>query len=184
MKIHLLGVLREELLPEMLSYGIYSFDSASYLRKAWLKAKENYLGINYKWYSSIRVPDCRNPRLMKRVQKEGISPDSIYSLEQKILRALRDYDKGNLKDLDALLEDIMAYDRLFLREEFKEEKYAELYAELLKSKIWKECNCPICRKLGIDVVIFRGSNRNKRRGFHNTYVFYKKLSSLHLLHKP
>ena len=30
-------------------------------------------------------------------------------------------------------------------------------------------------KDGIDVVIFRGNNRNRRRGFHNTYVFYQLL---------
>jgi hypothetical protein len=183
-KIHLLGVLREELLPEMAGYGIYSFDSASYLRKAWLKAKENYLGVDYRWYSSVRVPDCQNPRLKKRIVKSKLSPSAICEMEKKILKALRDYDRGKVKELDALIEEIMAYDRLFFREEFKEGKYEELYRELLESKIWKECNCPICRELGIDVVIFRGSNRNKRRGFHNTYVFYKKLSSLHLLHKP
>ena len=175
-KVHLLGVLREELLPDMVRWGVFSFDSASYLRKAWLKAKENYLGVNNKWYSSVRVPDCENPRLRKKIQRAGVSFDSIRSLERKILKGLREYDRGSLKDVDALLEDIMAYDRLFFREEFKEGKYEKLYRELLESKIWKECSCPVCRRLGIDVVIFRGSNRNKRRGFHNVYVFYRNFS--------
>jgi hypothetical protein len=30
--------------------------------------------------------------------------------------------------------------------------------------------------LGIDVAIFRGNNRNRRRGFHNTHRFYEQLS--------
>jgi hypothetical protein len=29
----------------------------------------------------------------------------------------------------------------------------------------------VCREASIDVVIFRSSNRNKRRGFHNLHVY-------------
>ena len=171
-KFHLLGVLRKELLPLMAELSIYSFDSASYLRKAWLKAKENYLGIDGNWYSSIRVPDCRNTRLKNRAKR---LPKNVEEMEKRILKGLREYDRGDLKDYTELLDDIISYDRLFLRNEFKEEVYRELYRELLESKIWKKCNCPVCKGLGIDVVIFRGANRNKRRGFHNTYVFYREL---------
>jgi hypothetical protein len=41
----------------------------------------------------------------------------------------------------------------------------------LDNRPWELCKCDICKKNGIDVVIFRGANRNKRRGFHNTWVF-------------
>ncbi|WP_163328210.1 tRNA-guanine transglycosylase DpdA [Desulfurobacterium thermolithotrophum] len=177
-KIHLLGVLREDLLTKMIKYNIYSFDSASYYRKAWLRAAQNYLGVDGKWYASIRVPDCHNIRLRKKILSSGLSFPAIEKMEQKILKGLRDYDKGTLKEVDCLLEEIMNYDKLFFRDDFKEEKYSKLYKELLESKIWKECSCKICRNLGIDVVIFRGSNRNKRRGFHNTLMFYRKLRTL------
>ncbi|WP_457680671.1 tRNA-guanine transglycosylase DpdA, partial [Thermovibrio sp.] len=153
-KIHLLGVLRSELLPLMKELGIYSFDSASYYRKAWLKAKENYLGVDGVWYSSVRVPDSKNRRLLNRLKVES---SLLSEKEERILKNLREYDRGNLKEVDALVEEIIAYDKLFYREEFKEEKYAELYLKLLKSKVWKECTCPVCKELGIDVVIFRGS---------------------------
>ena len=168
-KFHLLGVLRRELLPLMKDLAIYSFDSASYLRKAWLKATKNYLGVDGKWYTSIRVPDCHSPRLKKR---SGELPANLEEMERRILKSLREYDRGELKSYGELLEEIIAYDRLFLRNEFREEKYRELYRELLESRIWKKCSCPVCRELGIDVVIFRGSNRNRRRGFHNVYVFF------------
>ncbi|MEM1577081.1 MAG: hypothetical protein QXT98_06190, partial [Archaeoglobaceae archaeon] len=49
------------------------------------------------------------------------------------------------------------------------------YRKTLEDKPWKRCGCPICSKIGIEVVIFRGNNRNRRRGFHNTYVFYQVL---------
>jgi hypothetical protein len=33
----------------------------------------------------------------------------------------------------------------------------------------------VCRKLGIHVIMFRGAERNKRRGFHNLSIFYARL---------
>ena len=180
-KFHLLGVLRRELLPLMRDLSIYSFDSASYLRKAWLKATKNYLGVDGNWYSSIRIPDCKNPRLRNKARE---LPVNVEEMERRILKGLREYDRGELKDYGELLEEIIAYDRLFLRNEFREEKYRELYRELLESKIWKRCNCPVCKELGIDVVIFRGANRNKRRGFHNTFVFYRELQEMKTVNLP
>jgi hypothetical protein len=46
------------------------------------------------------------------------------------------------------------------------------YRDLLLDRPWDECECPVCTDLGIDVAIFRGNNRNRRRGFHNTRRFY------------
>jgi hypothetical protein len=46
------------------------------------------------------------------------------------------------------------------------------YAELLRERPWDECTCPICEANGIEVAIWRGNNRNRRRGFHNIYRFY------------
>ena len=39
----------------------------------------------------------------------------------------------------------------------------------------KDCPCEICRRLGIHVMLFRGAERNRRRGFHNLFVFYRRL---------
>lgn len=50
-----------------------------------------------------------------------------------------------------------------------------LLRETLEARPWRSCPCDICRRDGIQVVIFRGNNRNRRRGFHNTYVFYRLL---------
>ena len=51
--------------------------------------------------------------------------------------------------------------------------HRRLYREVLERRPWEDCNCQICREIGIEVIIFRGNNRNRRRGFHNTYVFNK-----------
>ena len=49
------------------------------------------------------------------------------------------------------------------------------YRRTLMCKPWRQCQCPMCRSLGIDIVIFRGLNRNKRRGAHNTLMLYQQV---------
>lgn len=53
-----------------------------------------------------------------------------------------------------------------------DEGHRDAYEELLRREPWNECDCQICRDYGIEVAIFRGNNRNRRRGFHNTRRFY------------
>jgi len=55
----------------------------------------------------------------------------------------------------------------------EDEDLLEGYRKTLRSRPWDRCDCPICENLGIEVAIFRGNNRNRRRGFHNTYRFYQ-----------
>ena len=62
-RLHLFGVMREELVPELLNLGVASFDSASYLRKAWLRSEKNYLSCEHDWYAAIRVPFHKNSRV-------------------------------------------------------------------------------------------------------------------------
>jgi hypothetical protein len=53
-----------------------------------------------------------------------------------------------------------------------DEEHLEEYERLLKDEPWTTCSCAICAEHGIEVAIFRGNNRNRRRGFHNTRRFY------------
>jgi hypothetical protein len=53
-----------------------------------------------------------------------------------------------------------------------DEGYLEEYRSTLRNKPWEECDCPICEEFGIEIAVFRGNNRNRRRGFHNTHRFY------------
>lgn len=69
-----------------------------------------------------------------------------------------------------------------------DEEHLEGYERLLREKPWKDCDCPMCSEHGIEVAIFRGNNRNRRRGFHNTRRFYDQfqedLPKLLVLTKP
>ena len=53
--------------------------------------------------------------------------------------------------------------------------FGEIYRETLEARPWKRCPCEVCQALGIHVMLFRGAERNRRRGFHNLFVFYNKL---------
>jgi hypothetical protein len=53
--------------------------------------------------------------------------------------------------------------------------FEDIYRETLEERPWDRCPCEVCQALGIHVMLFRGAERNRRRGFHNLFVFYNKL---------
>ena len=86
-----------------------------------------------------------------------------------LMELLKNKGKANIdKTLDALC----TYDQIITE---NRNDIRPLLEKLLNDKPWKKCPCDICKKDGVEVIIFRGNNRNRRRGFHNTYVFYKML---------
>lgn len=168
--LHLFGVLRPNKLKEFEKLGVTSFDSASYLRKAWLRSGQNYLSPDGSWYSAIRVPYSNNKNLLERANQLNILQTKLEELENNAYDALLRYQARNIKASEAL-KSVMEYDRLLIRSSKGEENLEKRYMETLEHRPWESCQCDICKKNGIDIVIFRGSNRNKRRGFHNTWVF-------------
>ena len=171
--IHLFGIARCALFPkfkELEELGIQvSFDSASYLRKAWLTSAStqfNYIDQSWEGYTAIRIPQKLSPA------KEGFfqNPDEYQHLARDCLEKIQKYDKNQIT-----LEEVMGDLKLFTEKTQEDSKLLTYYQKTLKSKAWKQCSCPICKKIGVDVAIFRGNNRNRRRGFHNLFVFHKLL---------
>lgn len=170
-RIHLLGILRMQLLDYFRQAGISSFDSASFLRKAWLRSEMNYFGVDGEWYAAIRVPPSYDPRVVSSAREMGIDPSRLTRLERKALNALERYGRNEIS-LESTLEVVLEYDRLLRRSSENIGIIHASYRRTLESRIWEKCTCNICREAGIHVVIFRGTNRNKRRGFHNVKLFY------------
>lgn len=174
--LHFFGIARIALLPkfkELEELGItISFDSASFLRKAWLSAassQSNYITYDGVGYTAIRVP----------IDVSGAhNPQTIKAMRADVLSQLRHYDRG-----DASLEDVISNLNAFCKATNQPEKIIDLYRRTLTDRPWKKCPCPICREIGIEVTIFRGNNRNRRRGFHNVYSFYNILKSEDLWEK-
>ena len=150
-RIHFLGIARPRLvtkflkLEEKIAYEI-SFDNATFLRMAWIRSSGNYLTLNGKSYTALRI-------------RKGAPMENI------LLEKLFEYDEDKID-----LNDIMKLVKDFVRRT-GDIKYLPYYYALLKDRPWKKCFCPICKTIGINVVIFRGNDRNRRRGFHNVWVF-------------
>ncbi len=173
-EVHLFGVGRLDLIMAVHKLGITSFDCARPLRQAWGGVTNNYYGPDGRTYAAIRVPqvDYKGGRMYKKIMASK-NPEATYQLykekEQRSLNSLRLYDKGML-GIEKTIEAVLDYDQLVGD---GREKHAQLYREVLEEQPWKKCGCAICDQVGIEVIIFRGNNRNRRRGFHNTYVYYK-----------
>jgi hypothetical protein len=76
--------------------------------------------------------------------------------------------------LEETLAAVLTYDALH----GDRRDHADAYRRTLTDRPWRECSCPICQDIGIEVIIFRGNNRNRRRGFHNVKVFYDQFRTI------
>jgi hypothetical protein len=173
--LHLLGIYRPSLQADFRRFGVNSFDSATYFRKAWLRSDQNYLAVTKKWYAAIRVPPTTDGRTLIRLKESGHSDRAIKKLERTALSALRKYDTHAVS-INQCLKAILAYDSLLTRAATEQEDLREAYRKTLEERPWLQCGCKVCTTIGINVVIFRGLNRNKRRGAHNTLQLYADLS--------
>jgi hypothetical protein len=189
-KLHLLGFAKAETIQEFTKFGITSFDSTSPLIRAFKDNKANYFiespmgGLDY--YTAIRIPQAmENSRLMQGVKRGIFSAEDLQALERKALDSIRSYDRGGT-NLSATLSSIMDYHQFLLRGEISAPEVKERELEKTRARVqrtleetpWKRCRCDICKTAGVEVIIFRASNRNKRRGFHNLGVYHKHLKKI------
>ncbi|MDP1692159.1 MAG: tRNA-guanine transglycosylase DpdA [Burkholderiaceae bacterium] len=185
--IHLLGFAKADQIQGFTSFGITSFDSTSPLIRAFKDEKSNYYmespngGLDY--YTAIRVPQAiENARLMQGVKRGLFNAEDLQKREQLALSTLRAYDQGRATS-DDTLSAVMDYHQFLVRGD--DEGAAQQDKSLAKTRAlirrtiedmpWKRCGCDICRAVGVEVIIFRSSNRNKRRGFHNLGVYHQHL---------
>jgi hypothetical protein len=178
MEVHLFGAARLDSVNLFNQLGVTSFDSTSYLRQAWMSAKNNYFALNGNKYGAIRVPQVSesSPKI-KKLLANGVGSIEIFKeLEKRSLKALRLFDQGHL-GVEETLKTVLEYDNIF---NDKLNKNEDLYRKVLEDAPWKSCGCEICSEVGVEVIIFRGNNRNRRRGFHNTYVFYQQFKGNHM----
>jgi hypothetical protein len=172
--LHLFGILRPKIQPIFRLLGVSSFDSASYLRKAWLRSDQNYLAPDGNgWYTAIRVPMSSSKRVRDSAEKKKIAEDELRAMETRCLEALCNFN-GSRKSHREVVESVNAYGPL-LERRGEENHFIEKHEALLTARPWEKCRCAVCRDMGIDVAVFRGAGRNKRRGFHNMWVLYHKI---------
>ena len=165
-KLHLLGVARPEAMKEFVELGVTSFDSTSPFRQAFMDDRKNY-HTPESHYVAIRVPQIDgNAKLKRRILAGDIDQATAIRLEKACLAGLRAFDRGEATSF-SVLSDLRDYEALI---EPSKPTYLQEYERMLDDRPWRRCGCQMCAQWGIDVAIFRGTERNKRRGFHNIAV--------------
>jgi hypothetical protein len=169
-QLHLLGISRCDNVPAFADHRVTSFDSTSPFLQSFKDDRDNYYTPK-STYVAIRVKQVEgNAPLRKRIAAGEIDQRKAIKLERAALQLLREYDAG-LAAVDDTVAAVHEYSALV---DPDVDRRAD-YRRTLQDMPWRDCNCPLCRKEGIEIAIFRGTERNKRRGFHNLYVFRNRL---------
>ncbi len=169
-QLHLLGITRCENVEAFAACGVTSFDSTSAFRQSFKDDRDNYHAPD-RTYTALRVPQVDgNPKLKARIRAGEINQTDALKLESACLSAIRRYDTGRAK-ITTVLGTLRDYDQLC---DGRKDR-TDAYRAILEDRPWRGCGCGICEHAGIEVALFRGSERNKRRGFHNLYVFNQRL---------
>jgi hypothetical protein len=188
-RLHILGFAKADDIHEFQDYGIESFDSASPMIRAFKDARANYYlsasNGRILYYTAIRVPQAdESPKLRQLIKRGSLRQEDLRALESEALNSVRAYGRREAC-LDEALEGVLNYAEPALfgelaehRRRAKREELAARYRRTLEDRPWEECECAICRAVGIEVVLFRASNRNKRRGIHNLAVFHDRVQQL------
>src|SRR5262249_49929697 len=111
-----------------------------------------------------------NPSLRRAILSGRIRQEQARALEQACLVALRRFEARQIS-LAETLEVLLAYEQLH----DPGRDHREAYRQILTDRPWASCECDICKELGFHIALFRGAERNRRRGFHNLWVFYRRL---------
>lgn len=177
-EFHLLGITRVDSMEEFVKFDVTSFDSTSAFRQAFMDERNNYHTADGS-YIAIRVPQVDgNPSLKRLILAGVVSQSEALKAERRCLKLLRSYDADEGVEVDEVMDALRAYQALLGDD--KKMKRVDGYEKTLVDRPWRHCSCKLCAKHKIEMVIFRGSERNKRRGFHNMTVLEAKMRKLPL----
>lgn len=188
-QLHLLGFGKTEELASVRTFGVSSFDTTSPLLRAFKDGKRNYYSLKpdgtLDYYMAVRIPQALdNDRLMRRAKRGHLDQESLLRLERDALQIVRAC-AARKDTVEAAVQAVLTYGRYALwddkasdaRNEAKLATLETAYTRTLSDRPWERCDCRVCREAGVDALIFRSSNRNKRRGMHNLHVFYRHLKT-------
>ena len=189
-EVHILGFAKADQVHEFIGNGLTSIDTTSPLLRAFKDSRTNYFtwtGENFEYFTAIRIPQVlsSNP-LKKMVQSGQLELEKAVKLEKQAIKEVRAFDKGETTTKNTL-EVLRDYWALINADKAKTDptkvnKEIQLLTSrvepTLKKQPWKYCKCKICQQAGVEVIIFRGNNRNRRRGMHNLSVYGDRVREL------
>jgi hypothetical protein len=163
--LHLLGVTRLDAMAQFAELGVTSFDSTSPFRQSFMDDRDNYHTPDGH-YTALRIPQVdANPALKRKVLSGEVRQRDATAAERRCLEAVRQagLDAGATDDA---LEALQQYEALCA----PRTSHMDDYRRTMTDRPWTRCTCSLCASLGVEIAIFRGTERNKRRGFHNLAV--------------
>ena len=176
--LHLLGVTRVKTMSEFRSLGVDSFDSTSPFRQAFMDDRDNFHTADGH-YTAIRIPQVdANSALKRRILSGEIDQRTAVLAERNCLRAVRAVTKKRAS-IESALDALSQYEAVLALKK----TYIPEYERTLEAQPWSTCRCRVCRNYGVEIGIFRGTERNKRRGFHNLFVLGAQVRALPAKHK-
>lgn len=172
-ELHLFGVVRFESMDKFATYGVTSFDSTSPFKQAFMDDRDNF-HTHASNFVAIRVPQVDGNVPLKRAVMAGrVSQRDAIRAEREALQCLRRFDAGEAS-IEDVLEALADYETVI---NVKKSQLDE-YRRTLQAAPWKNCPCGLCEVNGVDMIIFRGTERNKRRGFHNLSVLAARMHAI------
>ena len=170
LRLHLFGVTRLENFEAYKEAGVVSLDSASPMRQAFKDARNNYYAAGGH-YTAVRVPQAdKYPKLLQAIRSGAVEQAEAFRREQDCRGSLRSLAQRETT-VDETIGHLQGYEALY----GGKSKWSAI-RRTLEERPWENCSCPVCKEIGIEVVIFRGANRNRRRGFHNLWHTNRVLS--------
>ena len=172
-RIHVFGFTFIKKIDRFVGLDITSFDSTAPILKAFKDDQENYFADEDPHYLAIRVPPWNEKSIKRRVQSGELNQTHTARLEKDAMDALRAYDQQKVK-IEEALDAVTSYEQYL----YPSKRLRERYKRTLEDRPWKKCPCRICKEIGIEALIYRGLNRNKRRGFHNLWYVQQRLEKV------
>lgn len=147
--------------------GVESFDSTSPLYQAIKDKTDNYWTSKGK-YIAIRIPKVdASPAVDKPIKQGSLGRKEALDYERVCLQMMRSLQPGNSSLVTDIVSVISEYSEAYgkpLSDSVREGMF-----RTLTDQPWKDCPCAVCRHFGVEVILFRGTIRNKGRGFHNIW---------------
>ncbi len=171
--LHVFGFCRFDRLEDFQGLGITSFDSTSPMLKAIKDGRYNYFLEDGSRYLAIKVPQLSETRTKRNIQSGSLKFERTWFLENECMRLLRGLENKK-NPVEEAVDALVAYANYLQIGPCNRKEYLRTLTE----KPWEQCSCAVCTAIGMDVVIYRGLNRNRRRGFHNLQAFYNKLKRI------
>jgi hypothetical protein len=172
-ELHLLGVTRVDSMERFAQLGVTSFDSTSAFRQSFMDDRDNYHTASGT-YVAIRVPQVDGNVTLKRAILAGhVSQRDALRTERECLNRLRRLDEGKAT-VDEVITVLADYEAIIGVKNSR----IDAYRRTLEDAPWRRCQCGLCAQHGVEMIIFRGTERNKRRGFHNMSVLAAKMHAL------